>query len=629
MEDISELYKEGNSLFKEKKYREAIECYEKCLDINSSCTYIFLEIARAYFMLKDYDNALKNFRDYIDYSNYIDINIYPYISYCLYKKKDYNGALEVFDNTQETSDMTNPHQIPLVKLDELLDDGYTYMARVYVRLADKYSKESKYNSALELYQEAIKIDPEIENEYKEEINKLKIIANTLSKADDYFKKGNNAYNDKEYSKAVEYYETSIEFNPDNDLAYLNNADAYYKLEKYNSALEYYNKYIEKTGNIEDYTYFRIAYCNDELKNYDKAIEYYNKAIELDDKDAAAYNNRALIYKNKKEYELALDNFNKAIELQPDKILYRKNRIDLFIEIKNYNSALNDYLYLMDIKNYDEPDKYLKGVDKCLKNGADIEKAIECYEKYFQYYKETKIDILKNYVDLYKKTKKYNEAIEIYTQFINDFDDNIELYKERANLFFYHLKDYQKALDDFNIVYDYYQNKENQNLIIHEIHLKRGECYKELGAFDLAIADLTEGIKYYNQARSYKLRAQAYENINNIALAISDYEKVIELTNSEKEKTDCKNRINDLRNIKTKNIYIESCSMAEILSIEGFNSAKANKFFKLRKEKTWYKLENFAKDLGLFNPQFMTSKDAKRLIFPAKPMVEYGKRKIDF
>ena len=127
----------------------------------------------------------------------------------------------------------------------------------------------------------------------------------------------------------------------------------------------------------------------------------------------------------------------------------------------------------------------------------------------------------------------------------------------------------------------------------------------------------------------ELRAQAYENINDITLAIADYEKVIEFTNSEKEKTDCKNRINDLRNIKTKNIYIENCSMAEILSIEGFNSAKANKFFKLRKEKTWYKLENFAKDLGLFNPQFMTSKDAKRLIFPTKPMVEYGKRKIDF
>lgn len=626
MEDISELYKEGNSLFKEKKYREAIECYKKCLDINSGCTYIFLEIARAYFMRKDYDNALENFSNYIDYSSYNDINIYPYISYCLYKKKDYIGALEAFGYTEESSDITSPHQIPLVKLDELLDDGYTYMARVHVGLADEYLKESKYASALELYQEAIEIDPEIENEYKEEINKLKIIVNTLNKADDYFEKGNNAYDNEEYSKAVEYYETSLEFNPDNDLAYLNNADAYYELEEYNSALEYYNKYIEKTENIEDYVYFKIAYCNDELENYDKAFEYYNKAIELDNENAVAYNNRALNYQDRKEYKLALEDFNKAIELDSEEILYRKNRVDLFIEIKDYNSALDDYLYLMDIKDYDEPDKYLKGVDKCFKNGADIEKVIECYEKYFHYYKETRINILKNYVDLYKKMKKYNDAIEKYTQFINDFEDNIEFYIERANLFFYYLKDYQKALDDFNIIMDYYQNKD---LIISEIHLKRGECYKELGAFDLAIADLTIGIQCHNQARNYRLRAQAYENINDIASAIADYEKVIELTSSEKEKTDCKNRINDLRNIKTKNICIENCSMAEILSIEGINSSKANKFFKLRKEKTWYKLENFAKDLGLFNPQFMTSKDAKRLIFPAKPMVEYGKRKIDF
>ncbi len=631
MEDVLGIYKQGNLLFKQAKYEQAIKCYENCLDIDSSNTYMFLEIAMSYFMLKDYDNALENFSNYIDYSDYIDNNVYSYISYCHYKNKNYIEAVETYNEQfdQDSSISSNPHEMQLKPLNKIVDDGVTYMAKILIELANLSLEEEDYKSALQFYTDASDFDSDISQKYKNEINKLKIIVNTLNKADEYFEKGNSEYNSQNYEKAIEYYEKSLEFNPNIDLVHLNKADAYYQLKKYDTALDCYTTYINKTNKLDDYIYFRLAYCNRKQGNNDKALEYYTKAIELNPNDSSSYNNRALIYEDKEEFNLALKDFDKAIEIKPDEILYRTNRASLYKNLNNYDSALEEYLFLMDLSDYDEPEEYLKNIDECYENGVDKEKVLEGYEKYFEYYDQIDEDALVKSANLYKKIKNYEKAIEKYNILIENLEDNIEYYKERANVLFFYCKDYSRALQDYNIIVEYYNDTKCDNSVVYEFQAKRGECYKELEVFDLAIADLSEAINALKQVRLYKLRAQVYENTGEVESAISDYMQVVNNTESNKEKSYCQNKVDDLRNINNKQIYIEDCTMSEILSIQGFNSVKATKFFKLKKEKSWYKLEHFAKDFGLFNPQFMTSKDAKRLVFPSKPIVEYGKRKIDF
>ena len=96
---------------------------------------------------------------------------------------------------------------------------------------------------------------------------------------DWFNKGYNAAENKEYDKAISYYLRAIELDPDD-------AAAYYNL--------------------------GIAYDNQ--GNYTKAIESYEKAIELDPDSADAYNNRAIIYYSKEEYDKAWNDVNMAQSL---------------------------------------------------------------------------------------------------------------------------------------------------------------------------------------------------------------------------------------------------------------------------------------------------------------------------
>ena len=98
-------------------------------------------------------------------------------------------------------------------------------------------------------------------------------------ATDWFTKGYNAGENKEYDKAISFYLRAIELDPDY-------ADAYNNL-----GLDYYNQ-----------------------GNYIKAIELWEKAIELKPDFAAAYLNLGLAYYNNSDVNTALIYYKKAARL---------------------------------------------------------------------------------------------------------------------------------------------------------------------------------------------------------------------------------------------------------------------------------------------------------------------------
>ena len=98
-------------------------------------------------------------------------------------------------------------------------------------------------------------------------------------ATDWFTKGYNAYENKEYDKAISFYLRAIELDPDDDAAYYNLGIAY-----------------NSQGNLT------------------KAIQLYEKAIELDPDDADAYINLGIAYYNLGKRELLISNYKKAARL---------------------------------------------------------------------------------------------------------------------------------------------------------------------------------------------------------------------------------------------------------------------------------------------------------------------------
>lgn len=101
-------------------------------------------------------------------------------------------------------------------------------------------------------------------------------------AEEWKKLGNNELDNANYSKAIDFYQKSIEIDS-------NYYDAYYNL---------------------GYAFF----LNDD---FDKAIEYLNKAITKNDTDANAFFLLGGIYIEKENYDRSIELFKEGIRLEPD------------------------------------------------------------------------------------------------------------------------------------------------------------------------------------------------------------------------------------------------------------------------------------------------------------------------
>jgi superkiller protein 3 len=171
-------------------------------------------------------------------------------------------------------------------------------------------------------------------------------ADVLS-AEEYFTKGNNAYENGLYYIALEYYQKAIDINPNHADAYYNMGNAYHYLKNYAESIRCYQKAIDINPNYADAYYnMGIAYAN--LKNYNEALRHYQKAISIDPNYAAAYHNMGSAYIDLKNYAEAIRCYKKAIAIN------NPNHADA------YYSMGNAYQYL---KNYAEAIRcYKKAVE---------------------------------------------------------------------------------------------------------------------------------------------------------------------------------------------------------------------------------------------------------------------------
>ncbi len=92
-------------------------------------------------------------------------------------------------------------------------------------------------------------------------------------ANDYYKIG-------EFDKAIEHYNKAIELKPDLLETYFNRGLAYTRKQMYDRAIEDLNKVIELNPNLAE-AYYTRGLIREYKQEFDKAIEDYNRALQLD------------------------------------------------------------------------------------------------------------------------------------------------------------------------------------------------------------------------------------------------------------------------------------------------------------------------------------------------------------
>lgn len=190
----------------------------------------------------------------------------------------------------------------------------------------------------------------------------------------YNDQGVKEFNDKNYEKAIQYYNIALKFNPSDEIIVYNRARAFSENERYDLALKDYDNFFS-SGNqqaadynergvvkyfLKDYPgaiidfskaiemdavrpnfYVNRANSKGELNDYIGAISDYTKAVDLQSYNYEAYYLRGYAKFHLKQFHQALIDFNKAIELGGDDKSAYRFRGELKLELHDYKGCIED------------------------------------------------------------------------------------------------------------------------------------------------------------------------------------------------------------------------------------------------------------------------------------------------
>lgn len=194
-----------------------------------------------------------------------------------------------------------------------------------------YVVQKKYGQALTEYEEALKLDAD-------KIDALSAVAQVLSlegnqkaaaqrvqqqldkaknKAEVYQLLGQLSVDQKDFDKAISYFEKAIALKPDLFSAAHLMARSYMAQKKFDQAIVECDKIIQRNPKATE-SYMLLGVLYDQKQQYDQANSYYKKVMELDKNSALAANNLAWNYgQYGGNLDVALPLAQKARELSPN------------------------------------------------------------------------------------------------------------------------------------------------------------------------------------------------------------------------------------------------------------------------------------------------------------------------
>lgn len=249
--------------------------------------------------------------------------------------------------------------------------------RRYIGKGKRYFSQNKFDKAIQCFDKAIEINPNIAEiyVYRGDVN---YIIDEEQAIKDYTKaitlnpKSLKAYYSRgllyevafsECSKAIKDYTKAIEINSNNYNVYNCRANVYMQVEEYDKATDDFLKLLIFTKNpknkIDLYNvYYKLGHLNLKQKLYKSAIEFYNESLKqktyLEELKFNSYFERGCCYMCTEEYENAISDFTQAINMALKDSNYSERIAEFYSERAGAYLALgNEIAYKTDLQTAEE------------------------------------------------------------------------------------------------------------------------------------------------------------------------------------------------------------------------------------------------------------------------------------
>lgn len=370
--DRTPTLEEGNQLFKQGKFAEAIECYHQIIEQNPNSAEAYQKLAETLKAQGSLDKATLYYRQAIGLNasnsepkknlieenplfissgervtlpkNALTFRLLPSSVNELPKKKisqvnsdrlnlgKYSQKIQT--NSQPAKEVNKPHSNTVLRFEAAI---------AYLQQAEEYCEQKKWNEAIAACEKALQILPNMAEAYK-------IWGNVLQKM------GN-------YTEAIGYYAKAIEIQPDLPEVYANLGTLYAQKAQWQKAVSYYQKAIDLKDDFGG-AYRNLSKVWTKLGERDKALECQFQALNLEPQKATAIEHYEIgnEFGRQGRVEEAIACYRNAILLNPQFIKAYLNLAEALEQRGEWQEAGQYYRQVLHLTNAAETENLpqLKG-----------------------------------------------------------------------------------------------------------------------------------------------------------------------------------------------------------------------------------------------------------------------------
>lgn len=337
------------------------------------------------------------------------------------------------------------------------------------------------------------------------------------------------YEDRKYNQAIRQCSIILKKKPSNYETRKVLGDCYIKKQLHTKAIkEYESIYEQNKGNKEVVRTLAELYREtDQLFSSIGAYQTLAELLELDEEIADVQSILAELNENIHDYPAAFEAYKTRLGIFPQDISTNRKLTELYIKIKNYPVAIETLEYML---TFVTEAKSILWVYETLVGlfveTEDFEKAIEYSEKLLDIQGSDKFKVRNNIAEFNIKLNRMNEGVAILEDLAlmsqNGFDITLELAEAYIKI-----KDYDKALERYNLLMDKATPKEAKrlNLLLCELYIQWAIDMAEQAKYD----DSFEMLK--NAAEYNTLNSEIYYNIAKNQFKLKNFSNCVESINS--------------------------------------------------------------------------------------------------